>query len=281
MKTPDLRPSPLAGTWYPGHPATLRADLDRYLAGVPVPRPSGQIQAVIVPHAGYLYSGAVAAHAFAWLRGLHPEVVAVVAPLHYSHPAWVLTSAHTAYLTPLGPVEIDRASVTRVAQILHEQLGREVFPLVKDPEHALEIELPFLQHLLGPFHLVPLMLRDQTWATAHAVGEALAAVLRNQSALLVASSDLSHFYPQKTAQKLDAEILRQIENLDAEGVIRAHDEGRGFACGRGAIAAVLWAACQLGANEAQVVCHATSGEVTGDFNRVVGYGAAVVSKKNP
>ncbi|HNB55299.1 MAG TPA: AmmeMemoRadiSam system protein B, partial [Anaerolineales bacterium] len=154
--------------------------------------------------------------------------------------------------------------------------GQSIHPLVQDPEHALEIELPFLQHVLGEFLLIPLMLRDQSWETAHAVGEALAFALRGRDALLVASSDLSHFYPQFTAYPLDAEILRRIEALDAEGVIRANEEGVGFACGRGAIAAVLWAARRWGADQARVVGYATSGDVTGDFDKVVGYGAAVV-----
>jgi len=234
------------------------------------------VRALIVPHAGYAYAGPVAAHAFAWLRGLHPELVAVVSPFHSQHPARVLTSAHDAYVTPLGPVEVDRESVTRVDQFLRPRLGSGLFPIAKDNEHALEIELPFLQHLLGKFRLLPVMLRDQTWETARAVGEALASTLTGRNALLVASSDLSHFYPQPVAKKLDAEILRRIEALDPEGIIKAEDEKIGFACGRGAIAAVLWAARQLGANQARVLHHATSGDVNGDFERVVGYGAAVV-----
>lgn len=280
MNAPNLRPSPIAGTWYPGHPTSLRAELDRYLSGVQVPPSNGQILALIVPHAGYVYSGAVAAHAFAWLRGLHPEIVAVVSPLHTPHPAMVLTSAHTGYVTPLGAVEIDRKRVTRVGAYLSSCLGQEIFPLVQDAEHSLEIELPFLQHLLDKFRLIPLMLRDQSWRTAHAVGDALALVLREQNALLVASSDLSHFYPQKIAAQLDAQILQRVQALDPEGVIRANEDGLGFACGRGAVAAVLWAARQLGANTVQVVCQATSGDVTGDFERVVGYGAAVVLRSN-
>jgi AmmeMemoRadiSam system protein B len=291
MKSPNLRPSPIAGTWYPGQPAELRAEIVRHLAAVPETTDPGgqvptqqmraqQVQALIVPHAGYRYAGLVAAHAFAWLRGLQPELVAVVSPFHSPHPARVLTSAHDAYVTPLGPVEIDQDSVTRVDQFLYSRLGSGLFPIAKDNEHALEIELPFLQHLLSKFRLLPVMLRDQTWETARVIGDALASAFTGRNALLVASSDLSHFYPQPVAKKLDAEILRRIEALDAEGIIKADEEQVGFACGRGAIAAVLWAARQLGANQACVLHHATSGDVTGDFERVVGYGAAVVLKSN-
>ncbi|HLF90459.1 MAG TPA: AmmeMemoRadiSam system protein B [Anaerolineales bacterium] len=280
MTYPNIRPSPIAGTWYPGQPAPLRAEISRYLAGVGEPIREGKLHAIIVPHAGYYYSGPVAAHAFACLRGLHPDLVAVVSPLHSPHPAAVLTSAYDAYATPLGPVEVDRKSIARVDQALRPHLGSGLFPLAKDPEHSLEIELPFLQHLLGEFHLLPIMLRDQRWETARAVGDALAEVLTGKNVLLVASSDLSHFYPQPVAKKLDGEILSRIEALDPEGIIKADDEGLGFACGRGAIAAVLWAACRLGANQARVLHHATSGDVNGDFDRVVGYGAAVVLEVN-
>jgi MEMO1 family protein len=280
MTHSNIRPSPIAGTWYPGQPATLRAEISRYLAGVGEPISEGKLHAIIVPHAGYHYSGAVAAHAFACLHGMHLELVAVVSPLHYHHHAPVLTSAHDAYATPLGYVEVDRESVAHVDQVLRPRLGSGLFPLSRDQEHSLEIELPFLQHILRDFRLLPIMLRDQRWETARAVGESLADVLAGKDMLLVASSDLSHFYPQPAARRLDGEILRRVETLDPEGIIKADDEGLGFACGRGAIAAVLWAACRLGANQARVLHHATSGDINGDFDRVVGYGAAVVLEVN-
>ena len=278
---PNVRPSPIAGTWYPRQPAALRAEMDRYLAGAGEPSSNAKLHAIIVPHAGYQYSGSVAAHAFAWLRGLHPERVVVISPLHSQHPARVLTSAYEVYATPLGAVEVDREGLARVDQHLKSCGGGGLFPLTIDTEHALEIELPFLQHLLGDFRLIPIMLRDQSWEIARMVGEALATVLTGENALLVASTDLSHFYSQAIAQKLDREILRRIEALDPEGIIKADQAGIGYACGRGALAAVLWAACRLGANQARVLHHATSGDVTGDFERVVGYGAAVVLKVDP
>jgi AmmeMemoRadiSam system protein B len=153
--------------------------------------------------------------------------------------------------------------------------------VARDPEHSLEIELPFLQRALGhdgAFTLIPLMLRDQGRALAEALGRALAGVLRGRRALLVASSDLSHFYPQPLAQELDGYLLQRIAAYDPVGVLEAEEHGRGFACGKGAIAAVLWAAGALGARHAAVVKHATSGDVNGDYSSVVGYGAAVIWK---
>ena len=111
-----------------------------------------------------------------------------------------------------------------------------------------------------------------------ALGKALAQTLKGQRSLLVASSDLSHFYPQKTAEILDAEFLQQVKAFDPSGVLRVEEEGKGFACGRAAIAAILWAARELGADHVQILCHATSGDVTGDYEQVVGYGAAVITR---
>jgi hypothetical protein len=168
---------------------------------------------------------------------------------------------------------------------LQEELGLKLKSVARDMEHSLEIELPFLQRALAkPFSLVPVMVRDQSAAVARGLGKALARLisgdeaLAGQSAILVASTDLSHFYPQQVAEALDAEVLRQVDALDPAGVIEVEEQGKGFACGRGALAAVLWAAKELGADHARVLHHATSGDVTGDFDRVVGYGAAVVTR---
>ena len=120
------------------------------------------------------------------------------------------------------------------------------------------------------------MLRDQSAATAEALGSALASTLRGRSCLLVASSDLSHFYPDAVARSLDAYLLAQVEAFDPRGVIEAEEQGKGFACGRAAIAAVLWAARGLGASRVHLLGYANSGEVTGDSGSVVGYGAAAV-----
>jgi hypothetical protein len=141
----------------------------------------------------------------------------------------------------------------------------------------LEIELPFLQRALAtPFKLLPVMVREHNQKIVHGLGMALAEVLRGRKALLVASTDLSHFYPQNVAATLDQVILDRVAALDPNGVLLAEEEGKGYACGRGALAAVLWAAQELGADRAEVLHYATSGDVTGDFREVVGYGAAVL-----
>ncbi len=272
----NIRPSPIAGTWYPGQADALTRDLDRYLNQAETAVPDGKIWGVVVPHAGYRYSGPVAAYGFNCLRGLQPDLVVVISPLHSVHRPPLLTTSHDAYETPLGLLPVEKTAVSQLNDALHKRIGTSLTTIANDREHSLEIELPFLQHILGQFRLLPIMMRQQSKKMARGLGQALADILRGRRALLVASSDLSHFYPQSQAKKLDDEVLRRLEAFDPEGVIDAEDEGVGFACGRGAIAATLWAAQELGANEVSVLHHATSGDVTGDFNSVVGYGTAVI-----
>jgi len=269
------RPSPIAGTWYPGTPEALSRSIAGHLQRASSQTAAGDVVALVVPHAGHRYSGDVAAQAFRLVDGAAIETVAIVSPMHHPYPGKILTSAHTAYETPLGLVEIDAGLVSAVDANLPAGLHLET--VSNDPEHSLEIELPFLQRTLtAPFRLVPLMLRDQSAGTAEALGRALAEALRGRSTLLVASSDLSHFYPDPVARKLDAFLLSRIEAFDPRGVIEADDHGQGYACGRGAIAAVLWAAAGLGADRVRLLGYATSGQVTGDESSVVGYGAAVI-----
>ena len=273
----NIRPSPIAGSWYPGQPKALIRDINHYLSKARVEPLGGRVWGVVAPHAGYRYSGPVAAYAFKCLEGMRPDLVVVVAPLHYGHMAPLLTTAYEAYQTPLGSIQVDTAAINQLNDALQAQLGFGLTPLERGPEHSPEIELPFLQHVLANgFQLLPVMVRDQSCQVAEALGHTLAQILQSRQALFVASSDLSHFYPQPTAQKFDQELLRRLAAFDPTGVMQAEEEGVGFACGRAAIAAVLWASKELGANRVSVLHHATSGDVTGDYASVVGYGAAVI-----
>jgi len=272
----SVRPSPIAGTWYPAGARELTESLDLFLTRAEVRVPYGRVIGILAPHAGHRYSGAVAAHAFNCLRGMRPDVVAVVAPMHHPHYAPVLSTAHSAYATPLGEIPVDGEALDRLQAELKTRLGVSLERVRRDSEHSLEIELPFLQRVLGGFRLLPVMLLEQTPKVAEALGHALAAVLSGRNAVLVASSDLSHFYPRPVAEALDREMLARIAAFDPSAVMQAEEEGRGFACGRAAVAAVLWAARDLGANRVSLLRYATSGEVTGDNESVVGYGAAVI-----
>jgi AmmeMemoRadiSam system protein B len=274
------RPSPIAGRWYPDNPQDLAESVDDYIQKAHLPEIKGDIIAIVAPHAGHLYSGPVAGYAFAAVRGLKPELVAVVSPMHYPYTDTVLTSAHPAYATPLGEIRIDQMALEDLDNHLKHDHYEPISRVGRDPEHSLEIELPFLQRALSAkFILLPLMVRELNPKYLQVLGKNLARTLHKRSALLVASTDLSHFYPQATAEQLDGEMLRRLEAFDPLAVLHAEDEGVGFACGRAAVAVVLWAARELGANHVQILHYATSGNVTGDFHQVVGYGAAVITRQ--
>jgi len=274
-----VRPSPIAGAWYEGNPKALARVVDQYLDQAELPELPGKVIAVIAPHAGHIYSGPVAGYAFATVRGRTPDVVAVLSPMHQPYYESLLTTAHSAYETPLGQVPVDSDIVAKLDSRLRTSLGYGLTPVAYDHEHSLEIELPFLQRALGAgFKLLPVMVRSQSAKVSQQLGADLAETLSGTNALIVASTDLSHFYSQDDAVAFDTEMLRRIESFSPEDVFSAEKDKQGFACGLGALTAVLWAAKAMGASTVKVLRHATSGDVTGDYSSVVGYGAAVILK---
>jgi AmmeMemoRadiSam system protein B len=275
----EIRPSPIAGTWYNGDAAGLRRQVQAHLDAARLPELAGQVLGVIAPHAGHRYSGPTAGYAFAAARGTDPELVVVVSPFHSYVRGAVLTTAHRAYATPLGPVWVDEGARSALGQAL-SVAEIDLARVANDTEHSLEIELPFLQvALAGEFKLLPLMLRSQSPLMARQVGEALASVVKDRRVLLVASTDLSHFYPAAMADELDGEMMRRFQAFDPDSLFEAEHSGVGFACGVAAVAAVMAAARELGADSVELLHHSTSGDVTGDRSSVVGYSAAAILKR--
>jgi MEMO1 family protein len=273
------RPSPIAGRWYPNDPEQLAETVDRYINAAVLPSFEGEIIGVMAPHAGLIYSGPVAGYSFAALKGMQPELVVVVSPMHHPYNQQLLTSAHSNYATPLGQVPVDHNLLGMLNDKLEDEGGVQLTAIKNDPEHSLEIELPFLQRVFpSSFRLLPIMVREQTRQVARSLGTALAALLQGEPAVLVASTDLSHFFSQAVAKDLDEEILRRVESLDPNRLFEAEEQGLGYACGHAALAAVVWACKSLGANQAKVLHYATSGEVSGDFSQVVGYASAVFTR---
>ncbi len=273
----DVRPSPIAGQWYEGNADALRRQINRYLAGAIIPKLKGRVVALITPHAGLRYSGATAGYAFRTIQDSVFDTVAILSPYHDYHPAPLLTTSHSAYSTPLGIVPVDKAAFSILEKEVHTHTGIGFTRLDHDEEHSLEIELPFLQVALsGPFTLLPLMLRTFSRGLLQALGQALGDALKDRKALLIASTDLSHFFPLPQANQLDAEMLNCIASFSPEKVLQAEEEETAFACGAPAVATVLWAARSLGATHVHVLHHSTSAEVTRDASSVVGYGAAAI-----
>lgn len=273
----DIR-KPIERGWYPDNPSELSKSLDKYLKDVISDKPKVKPFGIVVPHAGHRYSGQVAAYAFKYLENLDFETVVIVSPYHYPHTGNVITTSHQAYETPLGLIEVDSPVIKYIDINLKKKLGKGLRYISNDQEHSIEVELPFLQHVLGNFRLAPLMISNQTLEVAQALGQSIAEVISNKNALLVASSDLSHYYSEEIANSLDSEILRLINEFDPEGVIEADEQGTGFACGRAAIASVLFACRDLEAKNIKILKNSTSGDVTGNYNQVVGYCAAVIWK---
>jgi len=281
----NVRPSPIAGTWYSANPGQLRKTVQGYideavnpdLPGAQTGR-SAEVVALVVPHAGYIYSGGVAGHAFKTVKGRHFDCVCVLSPMHQYYPQPLLTSAHTAYRTPLGEIPLAADKLALINDQLTEKIGLGLTPVPHDQEHSLEIELPFLQVALeSDFTLVPIMMRDQSRHVAKALGEVLAEILTDEC-LLVASSDLSHFYTESQANQLDHRVLSALEDFSPEGLFDLKAQGQGQACGLAPIATTLWAAAGLGATDVTLLKYETSAATTGDASSVVGYGAAAITR---
>jgi len=275
----NIRPSPLAGRWYPANPKKLAESVDGYIQAAQTPEIKGEILALVSPHAGHLYSGPVAGYAFKSIASLHPELVVILSPFHQYHTGAILTSGHQAYQTPLGEIPIDRESIEFVNRSFQEKTGVELSEVQNDTEHAVEIILPFLQRALkSEFSILPLMLRQQDPDLMQSLGEVLAELMLSRKGLLVASTDLSHFQTARKANQLDQTIIQGIQSMDPENLYQAQQENKGSACGLGALAAVIWAVKTSGSATAHILNYAHSGDITGDNTSVVGYTSAVLTR---
>ena len=273
-----VRAAGVAGSFYPADPAALTGMMDDMLAHATVPRIDGPIVAVVSPHAGYPYSGPVAAYTYAALKGHKYARVVVIAPSHYE--AFDFTSVYDgdAYSTPLGTIQVDKQFAERLAKMESsiKLSDRGHTPHGRDAEHAIEVELPWLQRVLGDFTLVPVVMGDQSYESSRDLGVSLAKMLAKESegtTLIVASSDLSHYHKYDEAVKIDHKTLDAIQSWDYFSMSRNFEERVWEACGGAPIVAAMIAAERMGANQAMLLRYANSGDVTGDKSRVVGYGA--------
>lgn len=279
MEQTGPRPSQLAGTWYTGDPQSLQREVSGYIQSAELPQIEGEIVALVTPHAGHRYSGPVAGYAYQAVQGRSYDCVAVLSPFHHGYHRPLITSAHNSYETPLGSIPIAQEQLAALEADLEAHYQLSCDHLAYDQEHAVEIQLPFLQLALeGEFALLPVMFSGIQPDAALRLGESLGRVLADANTLLVASTDLSHFYTEDQANRLDQTMLEAIASLDPEEVISVQRHGKGQACGVLAVAAALAAAQALGATNCQVLNYATSGAVSGDYSRVVGYGAAVITR---
>ena len=257
-----IRPPAVAGRFYPADPVALRQLITELLAQAP-PATGPAPKALIAPHAGYLYSGPIAASAYAQLIPARDQIKRIVlfGPSHYVALTGLAATSAEAFATPLGIVPVDLEAVRKVRLLSQVRELDEAHAR----EHSLEVQLPFLQFVLGDFKLVPLAVGD---ATPEDISQVLDALWGGPETRFVVSSDLSHYYDFKTARRLDRATAKAIEALKPAGI------GEERACGRMPIRGLLESARRHGLR-ARTVDLRNSGDTAGPRDRVVGYGAFV------
>jgi AmmeMemoRadiSam system protein B len=270
----SIRKAAVAGTWYPGSAGALERAVDGYLAA---PDETAcdltEIVALIAPHAGLMYSGPVAGHAYRLLQGRGVDLAVLVGPSHFVGFDGVAIYPSGGFETPLGMAEIDEecaSAIMAATPIVREHSAAHT------REHSLEMQLPFLKRVAPAAKIVPLVVGWQHRETARALGDALGTALAGRRALLIASTDLSHYHDAATAARLDAVVIDHVARFDSDGLQQALDARPDHACGGGPTVAVMRAARQLGARRAVVLNYADSGDVSGDKSAVVGYLAAAI-----
>lgn len=288
-----IRPPGAAGFFYPSSPQKLSRLVHSYLEGERredgrtigskvTDKESDAPIALVVPHAGYDYSGGVAGEAYSTLKGYNFSAVIIVAPSHLEPFPGVSLFPGTAYRTPLGDCPVE----SELAKILIAESKGKIQPALRGhwlegqqrQEHSLEVQLPFLQVLSRKDpSIVPLVVGDQSWQTIEELGLTMADAIRNYRStdrvLMVASSDLSHFHGDTHAEKLDNRALKLMEAFQPRAFYEELQRGKIEACGGGPIAAVMVAARELGASRATILSYTHSGRFLGDHRSVVGYGA--------
>ena len=272
-----IRPAAVAGSWYPGTRGALERDVDQYLS-MAATGPPGTVTAIISPHAGLMFSGPVAAYAYNAVSAAEYDVAVLVGPSHYVGFDGVAIYPDGGFESPLGVAYIDDEG----ARALAASSIVQTLPAAHQREHSLEMQLPFLQRILPRVKIVPLLMGYQTRDTITALGSLLASAFKGRRALLIASTDLSHYFDAKMATALDSRVQDAVNEFNPDALLDLfehypeHERGRYVACGGGPAISILMAARLLGARNARVLKYAHSGDVSGDYDAVVGYLAAAI-----
>ena len=269
----NIREPVVAGSFYPANPKSLSQQVRGFLSQAEPKKVDGEIKAIVSPHAGYIYSGGVAAYGYKLLQDLDYDLVTVISPSHRTYFSGLSVWDGEAYRTPLGLIEVAREEVRELINS-YEFIGYH--PQAHLQEHALEVQLPFLQEALEGFKLIPIVMGDQSYQLCQAASHALAETLKGKKALLVASSDLSHYHSYEEAKNLDQVVIEDIKSFDPKKLGEDLSRGRCEACGGGAIITAMISSQLLGANGVEVLHYANSGDVVGDRAAVVGYLSAVI-----
>lgn len=273
----QVRKPAVAGAFYPGTKKELTAQITGFLnqadrEKIP-PELKGRIIGLMVPHAGYVFSGQVAATAFKQLEGLHFDTVVIIGMSHHAYFEGISVYAQGYFETPLGLVEIDSEMADA---LIKSHPNIKSIPEVQEQEHSLEVQIPFLQTVLDKFKIVPILMSNPL--DYKILANSLLSLYRDKNVLFVASSDMTHYPSYEIANSVDKDTLRLIENLDLEGLIKwtntQHKDCATVLCGSGAVLTLVRLTKELGGTQSYVLKYANSGDTPiGDKIRVVGYGA--------
>lgn len=280
-----VRPPAVAGSWYAGNSKGLRTQIEECFTHklgpgkLPkvVEKGPRNIVGLVCPHAGYMYSGPVAAHGYYELaKDGKPEVIVIFSPNHTGRGSALAVMNEGVWRTPMGDVEIDAQTAD---QILSESHIADVDDRAHAYEHSIELQLPFLQYLYGSaFKFVPICFLMQDLESGREVGQATAKALSGKNALVIASTDMTHYEPHESAEKKDKMVIDAAIKMDEEQYYSTVESYSISTCGYGPAIAAITAAKALGAGKAQLLCYKTSGDVTGDFSAVVGYASIAFIK---
>jgi MEMO1 family protein len=272
-----IRQPAVAGMFYSSHASALDREVSLLLEAAHPPAQIGSLLGLIVPHAGYTYSGATAAHAFGLLHGTSFSTIVIVAPSHREYFSGISVYSGKAFRTPLGDIPVNaemREKLVTGDPIIESSVRGH------GPEHAIEVQLPFIQKVAPQVSILPIVIGEQSRRFCLHLGERLAGVAGGDGVLLVASSDLSHYHPYDDATKLDRIVADQIVRFDEMKLMDDIEHERCEACGGGPIVSVMIAAKKLGANCTAILHQCNSGDVTGDRSAVVGYLSAAILRRS-
>jgi AmmeMemoRadiSam system protein B len=267
-----VRPPAVAGRFYPEDPDKLKQQLASLL--LPTEEPPRDAIACVVPHAAYRYSGHVAGAVYARLK--LPSSILLIGPRHFPRGKAEAILSSGAWETPLGQAQIDSQLAGELRRA-HPRLLED--GMAHQTEHAVEVQLPFLQFLLADFRFVPVALGPLDYAELKILGEGVARVLQQQKGpvLIIASSDMNHYESDEITRRKDGLALERVLALDARGLYDIVGQERITMCGAGPVVSTLIAARLLGANRTNLVRYATSADITGDTKEVVGYAGVTVT----
>ncbi len=271
-----IRRPAVAGAFYPGDPDKLRKIVSGYISDAEKENVkfSGRIYGIVSPHAGYVYSGPVAAYGFSHLKDSALDGFVVIAPSHRARFNGASVLPEGMFATPLGDVEID-------ADVGRTLLQTENFGYIKEvdePEHSLEVQIPFLQVVKPGVKIVPVVIGTIDFVICTKIGESIADEIISQKKNygIIISTDLSHYYPYKKAVQMDGDFISSLEEFDGKKIVETVKSGKGEACGEGAILAGFAACRKLGASKVEIAKYANSGDTAGSKDEVVGYVSAVI-----